>query len=384
MQISKLKNKFVYTKRRKKVGIFTYTMDTKKQYFIYEEADNLINYKLVFFYKKLMNLNKKIDAYCLETFINDSGIIYFTKEVIESFESLVKKNNIGIFHAQFITDAIIYYDFLKNLNLPLLVNFRAHELSVPFVRFILPKIFPKITKIITKSNFQRNELIKQDYDKSKIEVIYGGINLENIPFVGREFRDGDIKIISAGRFVEIKNFEATINFFFEVKKKYRSAKLTLIGCGEREENIRGLIVKLNLESSVQLLDFMDHHNFIKELYSHHIFILPSKTAKNGDMEGIPNVLKEAMASGMPVISTYHAGIPELIEDGKTGFLVAEGDCAGILKKFEWILRNKRKTLEICHNARAWILKKFDVKKNINKIESIYDEVLSKNNLWTHG
>lgn len=378
MQIfkSKPEKAFNYPKK-KKVGIFRYTIDTKKEHFIYEEADSIINYEFIFFYKELMNLNRNIKAYHLETFTKDSGIIYFADEAIKSFEIFIKTNSIKILHAQFINDAILYGGFMKNLNIPFLVNFRGYELSFPLVRLILPKIFPRITKIIAKSNFQKNELIKHGCAASKIEVIYGGIDLKNIPFFQRIICAEDIKIISAARFTEKKDFETTIRFFSKVKKKYHSARLTLIGEGKDEVNIKNLIKKLGLGSSVNLLDFMEHKNFIKELYSHHIFVLPSKTAQDGGMEGIPNVLKEAMASGMPVISTCHAGIPELIQDGKTGFLVGEKEPVGILKKFEWILRNKRKISEICSNARIGVENKFDVVKTAQKIESLYGQVLRK-------
>ena len=269
------------------------------------------------------------------------------------------------------------FTFIQNSKLPFLVNFRGYELSLPWVQMILPKIFPRIARIITKSEFQRNLLISQGYDKTKIVTMYGGINLKNIPFIRRKINEEDIRIISAARFVEKKGFETTLNFFYEVRKKYCSAKLTLIGNGKEKEQIKALIQKLNLTHSVKVLDFMEHHSFIKELYDHHIFVLPSKTAKNGNREGIPNVIKEAMASGMPVISTYHAGIPELIEDGETGFLVDENDCNGIAKKFEWILKNNRKTFEICSNARMCVEKKFDSIKNTNKLELLYDKVLDK-------
>lgn len=362
---------------KRKIGIFRYIVDTRKEHFIYEEIANLLKYKPIFFCTELIRINRNIEVYHLESLNKSAEIFYFTQDMIKSFEGFVKKKSIKIFYAQFIIDAILYFDFIKNLNLPFLVNFRGYELSVPLVRRILPKIFPRITKIITKSEFQRNKLITEGYDKAKIVTIYGGVNLDNIPFMYRNIKKNDIKIISAGRFVEKKDFETTIRFFSEVKRKYCSAKLTLIGAGVEETNIKNLIKKLDLSYSVKLLDFKEHKNFIKELYNHHIFVLPSKTAKNGDMEGIPNVLKEAMASGMPVISTYHAGIPELIQDGKTGFLVGEISPMGIFSKFEWILKNNKKISGICSNARISVEKKFNVVKNARELESLYDEVLRK-------
>jgi len=103
----------------------------------------------------------------------------------------------------------------------------------------------------------------------------------------------------------------------------------------------------------------------------HLFILPSIEAKDGDKEGIPVVLMEAMATGIPVISTYHSGIPELIEDDKTGYLVKEKNIEELYKKMLQVIENYDSMNKITHNARKKIEKDFNLIKQTNKLEKIY-------------
>lgn len=361
--------------KKTKIGFLRYFIDTKHQNFIYEEADNLKRFEPIFFYKEVRCLNRPLKGFHLEQFKINSNIFYFPKETIQLFKNFIKKQNLKILHAQFLLDIGEFRSLINEVNLPLLANYRGYELSNLTVKSFLPSLFPRLAKIITKSKFQKDELVKLGYDRSKIEVIYGGVNCKRIPFRQRELRTKNTRILSAARFVEKKGFETTLNFFKEVLRQKHGAKLTLIGDGENEELVKATIKRLSLQDSVQLMSFMEHTDFIYQLYKHDIFVLPSKTSKNGDIEGIPNVLKEAMASGMPVISTYHSGIPELIEDKKSGFLVEEKDHRGMLNRFDWILKNRKRTIEICRNARSHVENEFDIEKSVSKLELLYDKIL---------
>jgi len=92
---------------------------------------------------------------------------------------------------------------------------------------------------------------------------------------------------------------------------------------------------------IKIISWQTHEELIKILNNSHIFIAPSVTAENGDQEGIPNVLKEAMAMGLPVIGTRHAGITELIENGTSGFLVNERDMVGLEKCIEYLITHPK-------------------------------------------
>src|SRR6185436_6819347 len=107
----------------------------------------------------------------------------------------------------------------------------------------------------------------------------------------------------------------------------------------------------------------------------HALITPSVTAPSGDQEGIPNVLKEAMAVGLPVVSTWHAGIPELVEHGRTGFLAREHDPDGLTAAVRTLYQQPDTWGPITHAARERIEKDYDIEKQNDILVGMYHEVI---------
>jgi glycosyltransferase involved in cell wall biosynthesis len=151
------------------------------------------------------------------------------------------------------------------------------------------------------------------FPQDKIRVLYGGIELNLFTFTKRVLPvDDEIIILSVGRLVEKKGFDTLIKAFRKIHSKNPRTSLHIIGTGPNREKLLSLIEELDISHAVFLRDVMNSPQFAEELKKAHIFCLASQTAQDGDVEGIPNAIKEAMASGIPVVSTMHAGIPELI------------------------------------------------------------------------
>jgi len=108
----------------------------------------------------------------------------------------------------------------------------------------------------------------------------------------------------------------------------------------------------------------------------HILIQPSVTATNGDKESIPNVLIEAQATGMPVISTFHAGIPELVLDGKSGYLVKEREIDGLSEKLNILIENSGLWVEFGKTGRKLVEDEFNIHKQVAKLEKLYAEMIA--------
>ena len=106
-------------------------------------------------------------------------------------------------------------------------------------------------------------------------------------------------------------------------------------------------------------------------------MMPYVTAKSGDSEGLPNVLKEAMATGLPIISTKHTGVPEIVKDGQTGFLVNEKDVAAISSKLNYLIENPDLWAPFGINGRKIIEDKFEIVKQTQKLEEIYKVVINQ-------
>ncbi|HBG61642.1 MAG: hypothetical protein A2Y03_09555 [Omnitrophica WOR_2 bacterium GWF2_38_59] len=371
------------SKAKTNIAFLRFKLDTLGENFIYEEATCFKNFSPFVFCGRIKRLDKKIDHYCCEEFINlqskwlnipQSQKIFYHK-VILKYLRIISEKNIMILHAQFLTDAFFFHDLIKESKLPLIVTLRGYDLFHPKAQLFLQKLMPFVSKFIVKSESMKDVLASFGCNTDKVQVIYGGINTDRIIFRPRIPAENNINILSAGRFVDKKGYETTIIFFSKLLRSYPNAKLTLIGEGELKNFLSKLIKRLEISDNVIIKDFMPHLSFIKELYKYNLCVLPSRTAKKGYKEGIPNFLKEAMASGMPVISTFHSGIPELITDHETGYLVAENDHQGIFTKVKFILENKEKAFQACLNARFFVEKYFNVKKTAAKIERIYDYLL---------
>jgi len=115
----------------------------------------------------------------------------------------------------------------------------------------------------------------------------------------------------------------------------------------------------------------------QEMSNADIFIAPSITSKIGDKEGIPNTIKEAMATGLPVVSTLHAGIPELMIEGETGFLVPERDVDGLAEKLDYLITHPEIWEKLGRRGREVVMERFNLVQQVKELEQIYRDVTDK-------
>jgi colanic acid/amylovoran biosynthesis glycosyltransferase len=221
-------------------------------------------------------------------------------------------------------------------------------------------------------------LINIGCPSEKIAVHHSSIDCSKFTFKEREMpRHGIINIVSAGRFVEKKGFEYAIRAVAQLIKKYPRIRYTIIGAGQLKEKYQDLIQELNIEDYITLDNWHAHEEYIDILNNAHIFILPSVTAQNNDQEGIPNVLKEAMAMGLLVVATDHSGNSELIEDGISGYLVPERDSDAIVQAIDNLLNSPEQWKSMQLVAVDKIHREFDKEKENDKLEQLFYKLLEK-------
>ena len=148
----------------------------------------------------------------------------------------------------------------------------------------------------------------------------------------------------------------------------------IAGDGPLKSNLEQIIKQLNLGHHVRLLGSVDHEQAIQLMRQSDILIAPSVTAMDGDQEGIPVVLMEALAMGLPVISTYHSGIPELIIDGKTGFLVNERDSAALADKLIALIDSDSVADKLSNNGIQFIKENYNVDTLNKMLANIYKQI----------
>lgn len=201
-----------------------------------------------------------------------------------------------------------------------------------------------------------------------IHTIYHGIDLEFFDYGTDPPAAPPFRVLSVGRIVPKKGYDDVLHALKRLAEWGVPFHFDHVGSGEDMENIKALARRLGLRDRTTFHGTLPHEKVIDFYRRSHVFVLGCKTAPNGDRDGIPNVLVEAMAVGLPVVSTRHSAVPELVEDGVTGTLVPPGSpeaLAGALKKvleagpsLEPQKRAARKKVEADFDSRRCIGKLF--------------------------
>lgn len=216
-------------------------------------------------------------------------------------------------------------------------------------------------------------------DPKRIRVHHMGINCALTEFRERR-RDSrpmrPVKLVSIGRLVEKKGHAHTLRALARMRRHRPDivATLEIVGGGDLEDALKKEALALGLTDAVTFHGGLPHADTLRILNEAAIFVLPSVTSKGGDMEGIPVSLMEAMARGLPVISTYHSGIPELVQDGVCGFLVPEGDDESLARAIERMIDSAPQWPEIGRAGRLIVEKSFDRQRLGHRLLDYYREV----------
>ncbi len=293
----------------------------------------------------------------------------------------LKNGSYDIIHCQFGTHGLkaVRLRELGFIRGKVITSFRGRDLS-RYLRIkgnrVYTELFAKGDLFLPVSDYFKDKLIELGCNEKKILVHRSGIDCSKFNYFERKpIDDGSIQLLSIGRLVEKKGFEFSIKAVAQVimKNKYK-LKYTIIGDGPMMDYLSSLIIELKANNSIVLLGARSHEEVIKSLYKSHVFIAPSFTAADGDQEGIPNVLKEAMATGMPVISTHHSGIPELVKDGSSGFLVPERNIDGLCEKILYLSEHPSVWPEMGKKGRNMVKEYYDINKLNDELVNIYHDM----------
>ena len=268
----------------------------------------------------------------------------------------------------------------REFKLPHVVAFYGYDVS------LLPRsskwrrryvqLFSEADVFLVLGPHMKKCLLDLGCDEEKIKVRHLGVNLTKLPAKNIQKADRrKVRILIASSFVEKKGIPYAVAAFAEVKKRYPAVELVIIGDGKMKGEIFSLVKELELVNDVKFLGYIDHERCLQEIVASDIFLSPSIVAGNGDTEGTPVILMEAQALGVPVVSTFHADIPEVVKDGVTGFLSPERDVISIadnLSKFvaSFELRNK-----FGKAGRKYVENNFNLLNQTKQLENIYNSLL---------
>ena len=232
--------------------------------------------------------------------------------------------------------------------------------------------------VTTNCYFMSKQLQKLGCPLDKIHKLNYGLNPDEYPFRERTLKDGEfVRILTVARLVEKKGLEYSIRAVNRVRAKNTELHYDIIGEGPLRSMLEALIHQLGMEDVVTLHGAKEG-SFVRQILNKaHIFMLNSVTATNGDLEGTPVSLLEAQACGLPVVSSWHSGIPEVILDGESGFLLPECDVSAISDRLTYLVNNPDRWSEMGRKGRQNIEKQYDTCKLNHCLVDLYKEAIAK-------
>ncbi len=191
------------------------------------------------------------------------------------------------------------------------------------------------------SDYARNRMIELGCPHEKVVVHRMGVDCQRFSPSHRSARasQGLVQILCVGRFAEKKGFEYAIRAAANLRDSQSQFEMTIIGDGELRSELKQLVHELDADAFIHLPGLKTQDQVAAALHDADIFLAPSVTASSGDAEGIPVVLMEAMAAGLPIVSTQHAAIPELVRDETTGYLAEERDVDALTQRLDALIKD---------------------------------------------
>ncbi len=223
----------------------------------------------------------------------------------------------------------------------------------------------------------KNALIEMGCDERKIFVHRMGIDTSKFLCSPRNHKEnGKVRLLTICRLVEKKGVRYAIRAVAKILGRYPNLEYKIAGDGPLKVQLEDLIKELNIQDNVKILGWKNQEEIVELLKDTDILIAPSITGTDGEQEGIPVALMEALAQGLPVLSTQHSGIPELIQDGESGFLVREGDVDALAERLEFFLVHPETWSKMGRAGREHVEKYYNIDTLNDRLAGLYQELLA--------
>ena len=206
--------------------------------------------------------------------------------------------------------------------------------------------------------------------QDKVHVVYNGLTLGRRPPSLAPFLP-EYQLLSIGRFVPKKGFDYLLTALARLRREQIPVRLTLVGDGRLRRSLKRRCRLLGIADMVDMPGFLPHDRVEALMRSHDIFLMPSVQTANGDRDGIPNVIMEALSCRMPVIATDVCGIGEVIRDGETGLLVPQRDPRALADGVRRLLADRDAALRMAAQGRDLVLHMFDSEANTRQLLCLY-------------
>jgi colanic acid/amylovoran biosynthesis glycosyltransferase len=297
-----------------------------------------------------------------------------------AFTKAIRINDITLLHIYFGNNGVFWLPLFRQRTIPIIVSFHGADVAVGFNtppgKRRLKQVFEAADLLLARSQSIRQSIIAAGCSPDKIRIQRTGIPVSDFEYRPRSLpADGRFQFLQACRLIEKKGIEVTLKAYAKFLHRWPNSSLMIAGDGPLRQPLEQLAQQLNLGGRVVFTGFLSKERLLKAYYESHLFIHPSETTSAGDNEGIPNSLLEAMATGLCSIATRHGGIPEAIEHLKNGVLVEERDFEGVYYWMNRLAEDWPVALELGQHAAEAISREFDSATQIEKLESVYLELI---------
>lgn len=300
--------------------------------------------------------------------------LYRRTGVAPFFHRAVERARPSLIHAHFASGGRSALPLARALGVPLVVTLHGSDVTVRGShREIYRHLGEHASKFLCVSKFIRERALDAGFPEEKLCVHHIGIDRRL--FSPSERAGLSNNVLFVGRLVEKKGCEYLLRAMQKVQHEQPECGLTIIGDGPLRTSLEGLAQELGV-----LCNFRGAQptGVVREaLSSVKVFCVPSVTAANGDSEGLPTVLAEAQAMGIPVVSTTHGGIPEIIVNGVNGLLVPERDAGSLAAALVLLLGDGQRWRQFHQAALHNVELHFDLQAQTAQLESMYSETIGE-------
>lgn len=246
---------------------------------------------------------------------------------------------------------------------------------MPYRNWLAPAMFRTARRFLCASEDLADILIGAGVESKRIHVHRRGIPLAR--FSLHERPDGPLRMLMVARFVEKKGLEYGIRAMARIRDELPDARMRIIGSASLEQRLRRIVSELDLGRSVEFLGVVSPDSVAEEMRAANVMLAPSVVSPWGDRDSGLIACKEAAATGLPVISTWRGGIPEIIDHERTGLVVLERQVTPIVNALREFARCRKLRDELGLAARAKMEREFDGRTQSDALEAHFDDVIAR-------
>ncbi|HKK48900.1 MAG TPA: glycosyltransferase [Alkalispirochaeta sp.] len=270
--------------------------------------------------------------------------------------------------------------FLKDIGVAdrLAVAFHGSDINTYPRRYgqdVYHYMYSRCDLITANTSFTADKIVANGADRSRIRLVPESLKVGEYPFVERDPKENRFRILTVGRLVDKKGHRYVLPAIAAIRDRIPGLSYRMVGDGPNRPALEAQARELGVDDICEFAGLMTSDAIQHEYAKCDLFVLASVTAPSGDMEGQGLVLQEAQASGCPVVSTLHNGIPDGVLDGETGLLVPEGDSQALAEAILRLAEDRERLKEMGRRGSQFVTDKYDTQVVTRTLQGWYHELI---------